>query len=146
MVKQGNGYKTRQSELVLHILMQQKDRHLAAEDVVDQLKAQGTAVSKATVYRHLDRLVEQNLVRRYHMGEGAGACYQYCGDDPDRHLHYHLKCVTCGELFHVSCEYLDTIAAHIWQEHRFRVDSSRTVLYGQCEHCREQEKEGEDSQ
>ena len=129
------GYKTKQSQLVLSFLMANRDRHLIADEVVEHLKQQGTAVSKATVYRQLDRLVEQSLVRKYILGDGTSACYQYCGDDLERHLHYHLKCCSCGELFHVSCNYLDTIAAHIFNEHHFQVDSSKTVLYGTCEAC-----------
>lgn len=135
---QANGYRTKQREKILEVLVKNQDRHLDAEQVAEYLKGQGTAVSKATVYRHLDRLVEQNLVRKYIVGDGFCACYQYCGDDIDRHLHYHLKCVRCGELFHVACDFLDTLAAHILREHHFCVDSSKTVLYGLCEHCQPQ--------
>ena len=142
-MKQGNHYKTRQSQLILDVLIQNRERHLAADEVAECLKKQGTAVGKATVYRQLDRLVEQNLVRRYHAGEGAGACYQYCGDDPDRNLHYHLKCVLCGTLFHVACATLDRIAAHVWNEHHFQVDSSQTVLYGRCQACQDVPSKGE---
>ena len=52
------GYKTKQSQLVLSFLMANRDRHLIADEVVEHLKQQGTGVSKATVYRQLDRLVK----------------------------------------------------------------------------------------
>lgn len=139
-IRQANGYRTKQSQMILKVLIENQHRHLAAEQVAESLKGQGTAVSKATVYRHLDRLVEQNLVRKYIVGDGSSACYQYCGDDIDRHLHYHLKCVCCGELFHVACDFLNQLAAHVFQEHHFRVDSSKTVLYGVCGHCQQSGK------
>ena len=75
-------------------------------------------------------------MRKYVIGDGASACYQYCGDDENRHLHHHLKCTGCGKLFHVECTYLNEIMKHVEQQHHFVVDFSKTVLYGLCDTCK----------
>lgn len=129
------GYRTRQRELIVQFLKENSGRHLVAEDVAEHLRLAGTAVGKATVYRTLERLVEQNTVRKYRLGEGKSACYQYVGDSPDCQEHYHLKCEGCGKLLHVECEYLQDISEHVLTHHHFHVNGAKTVLYGLCDHC-----------
>lgn len=128
------GYKTKQKELILDFLVTNKDRHVSAEELVDNLKSSGNSVGKSTVYRQLDKLVLQGYVRKFFVEEGIGACYQYC-DGSKCNEHYHLKCLQCGKLFHVKCNYLDTISTHVGNTHKFIIDNSKTVLYGICENC-----------
>ena len=51
------------------------------------------------------------------------------------HDHFHMKCLKCGRLFHLECDHLKDIAAHISKMHDFTIDSSRTVFYGICGEC-----------
>lgn len=131
-------YNTKQRELILKYLSESAGKHIKADNIIEYLKQNETPVGKSTVYRYLDTLVEENLVRKYTIEEGVGACYQYIGKEKNNHCreHYHLKCSNCGELFHVNCELMDEINAHILKEHNFQIDSSKTVFYGICEKCR----------
>ncbi len=129
------GYKTRQRERILRLLTENAGRHLSVDEVVDHLRGQGEPVGKSTVYRYLDRLVEQGLVRRYFLEERTGACYQYAGGEERCREHFHLKCIGCGGLLHVECSYLDEVAQHVASHHRFAIDHTKTVLYGLCELC-----------
>lgn len=134
-------YNTKQRELILKYLSESNGKHVKAEEILEYLKKNDTPVGKSTVYRYLDTLIEQELVRKYTVEEGQGACYQFVGDSKHKHCkeHYHLKCSQCGELFHVSCEAMDAINAHILKEHGFSVDNSKTVFYGVCKHCKNKE-------
>mgnify|MGYP001148932323 CR=1 FL=1 len=131
-------YNTKQRELILKCLSESDGEHIKAEDILDYLKSNDTPVGKSTVYRYLDALVEQNVVRKYTIEDGIGACYQFIGNDEHSHCkeHYHLKCSSCGKLFHISCNFMDEINKHILDEHNFVVDNSKTVFYGLCEKCR----------
>ena len=129
-----DGYKTRQRERILQFLTENRDRHLSAEDVAAHLRAQQLPVGRTTVYRTLDQLVEQGAVRRYYLGEGAGACYQFTGRE-DCHEHFHLKCTGCGRLIHVECDYLGEVSKHVLEHHQFTIDNTKTVLYGLCADC-----------
>lgn len=135
-------YNTKQRELILKYLCEKEGEHVKAEDILEYLKNNDTPVGKSTVYRYLEALVEQNLVRKYTIEEGKGACYQFIGNDDTHHCkeHYHLKCSDCGELFHVSCEFMDEINEHILNEHNFVIDKSKTVFYGTCEKCRKKKE------
>lgn len=139
-------YKTKQRELIWDYL-RDHGGHIAAEDIVEYLRGQGTSVGKSTVYRYLDRLVGEGTVRKFFLEEGMGACYQFVGDAGGCREHFHLKCLCCGKLFHIECDYLHEVQDHIFKSHRFFVDNTKTVLYGTCENCRatEETQSGENS-
>lgn len=130
------GYRTRQRELIWNYLCDHRAQHIVAEDIVEHLRAIGEPVGKSTVYRYLERLVEEGQVRKFFLEEGMSACYQLAaGEGEDCHEHFHLKCLRCGRLLHIECEYLSEVEQHIFGSHRFRVDNTKTVLYGICEDC-----------
>lgn len=134
-------YNTKQGELILTLLKSEPGRHFTADDIIRALSENGKSVGKATVYRHLDKLIKSGSVRKYIVDEGSSSCFEYIGGDNHCHEHYHLKCSSCGRLLHVKCEYLDEVAEHILGHHGFVISPEKTVLYGICEDCREAEHE-----
>lgn len=131
-----NGYKTRQRDLILNYFIKNNSKHVTAEEVLEHLKEQGNSVGKSTVYRFLEKLVEQGTVRRFFIEEGKGACYQYLGEQHQCHEHFHLKCVSCGVLLHIRCDLLIEAEKHILNNHDFTIDNTKTVLYGLCDKCK----------
>lgn len=130
------GYQTKQGAEIAALLQQYAEAHLTVEDIVRLLQERGCQVGKTTVYRHLDKLVAAGQVRKYFADSENGACYQYAADCPaDVPAHYHLKCTVCDALLHVSCDYLDKIAAHMLKQHGFFLSAERTILYGICNTC-----------
>ncbi len=95
------GYKTKQGELIFGLLENNSDRHLTAEEICGMLRAAGTSVGTATVYRNLEKLVSEGKVRRYRLEEGESACFQYMGD-VECYEHFHLKCPGCGTVIHLE--------------------------------------------
>ena len=132
------GYKTKQGERILETLIRNEDRHLTAEEICVLLKEEGAAVGTATVYRNLEKLVAEGTIRRYRLDEGESACYQYIGDG-SCHEHFHLKCLGCGEVIHLECDYLDELNSHLLEHHSFHLDRTKIVLYGLCSVCRSKE-------
>ena len=133
-MSKSTGYNTRQKENLLAFLVKNKERHTNVQEISAYLSGEGISVVTATIYRQLDRLVEQGIVRKYILDGKSGACYQYIEDD-DCHEHFHLKCTSCGQLIHIDCDFLAGINQHIYEHHRFSVDSSQTVFYGTCAQC-----------
>lgn len=134
--KEQKSYKTRQREQILNCLTENKAKHMTADEIVIWLKERKTDVGKATVYRTLDKLIEDGRARKYICEEGKSACYQYVDEQGECCRHFHLKCVECGRLIHLKCEYLSDLEQHIMKHHNFIVDNTKTVLYGICEDCR----------
>ena len=128
-------YKTRQRELIVTCLKNNSASSLTAEEISDRLKAEGFSVGKATISRHLDTLVANGSVRKFVAQRGASASYQYTSHNSDCAHHFHLKCLGCGTLVHMGCDFMQNIDRHILEHHGFAVDNSKTVLYGLCKNC-----------
>lgn len=128
-------YKTRQKEIILNLFLENKDKHLTAAEIVNHINKNDENIGTATVYRYLDKLVSNGVIRKYFLDDKTSACYQYIDPEHKCHEHFHLKCLVCGKLMHLDCDHMQTVSEHILAEHGFTVDNSRTVLYGRCKDC-----------
>ena len=128
------GYKTKQREIILKFLIENKERHVTVDEIVFDLREQGISVGKTTVYRYIDKLVEEGRARRFVSEEKNGAAFQYVENDRCDE-HFHLKCVECGKFIHLECDHLNDIARRVYEDHKFTIDRSKTVLYGICDEC-----------
>ena len=61
---------TRQRVVICGVLAAQADAHLSAEEVAERVRQALPDVNASTVYRTLDLLVEEGLVRRTDLGQG----------------------------------------------------------------------------
>ncbi len=128
-------YSTRQKEELLDAIKQLDDSHFTVDELFFRLHQQGCSIGKTTVYRQLENLMQQGIVRKYLIDPNQAACYQYVENEKDCQQHFHLKCVRCGRLLHLDCRELCDISDHVQKEHHFRIDHSKTVFYGICDQC-----------
>ena len=139
-MKQSGGYKTKQKEQILQYLTSHEGQHVTAQELSRHLEEEGTPVGTATIYRCLDQLVSEGVLRKYTFDSRTCACYEYLPHSHECKRHFHLKCLQCGKLYHVTCEHLSGLEDHILEHHGFQIDQSKTVLYGLCKACREKQK------
>lgn len=137
MMSDNSEYRTKQREAILHYLKNSNAGHVTIDEVLNMLKVQGESVGRTTIYRYMEKLTVQGILRKYYIEEGAGACYQYINESQKCHEHFHLKCLRCEQLLHLECNYLNGIGEHILKHHGFQIDNTKTVFYGICEKCRE---------
>ena len=130
-------YKTKQRESLLAYLETRPGAHITVGDVCAHFRAQGSAIGQSTVYRQLERLVDEGLVNKYVIDGSSPACFEYVGPDShaDAEVCFHCKCEKCGKLIHLHCDELESIGAHLLSHHGFRLNPMRTVFYGLCEDC-----------
>lgn len=131
-------YQTKQMNEVLSFLKTTKGKHVTVNEICEYFKTTGISVGTTTVYRHLERLIEQGIVTKYIVDGTTSACFEYVGDDTGNKVScYHCKCEKCGKLFHVQCHEVDALIHHMKDHHDFEVDPFRIVFYGICTDCRE---------
>lgn len=129
-------YMTKHSAEVAAYLKSRNGEHITAQDVCDHFRAIGNPISTTTVYRQLERLVEEGTVNKYIIDASSPACFEYSGHEEAEHTScYHCKCEKCGRLIHLHCHEIEALFFHMEQEHHFRLDPSRTVFYGICQEC-----------
>ena len=135
-------YNTRPRDRILKSISSFETAHFTVSDVVARLRAEGQTVGRATVYRTVERMAEDGELRKYIVDGTTAACYQRVEGNSGASCreHFHLKCEKCGRLIHAECEELRKIVSHMKEEHRFLIDSSKTVFYGLCEDCAGEEE------
>ena len=129
-------YNTKNQELLLQYLKETAGRHVTVQDICDHFKSHGNAIGTTTVYRQLERFVDEGIVNKYLLDGSSAAYFEYvdhdhCGEETC----FHCKCEKCGKLIHLHCEEMEAIQNHIMAHHGFKLDSVKTVFYGICEDC-----------
>ena len=135
----GAGYKTKQREILIKYFEKKPGEHITAGDVYEYLKGRGESIGQSTVYRQLEKLVDEGILNKYIMDSSSPACFEYVGMavHKDAKTCFHCKCEKCGRLIHLHCDELNEIAGHLKSDHGFKLNPLRTVFYGLCEECSE---------
>ncbi len=112
-------------------MLKESARFHTAQDVHDRLRAQGTGVGLATVYRTLQALAraEKVDVLRTPVGEVA---YRLCRTETH---HHHLVCTECGISVEVANPALERWANDSAARHGFTHESHTAEIYGLCPSC-----------
>lgn len=129
-------YKTKNRQLLLEYLAANAGRHVTAQEIIEHFKGLGISMGTATVYRQLERFMEEGLVNKYLADGNGAAAFEYVDRDHcGEHTCFHCKCEKCGALIHLHCHELEAIERHIFAHHGFKLDSMKTVFYGVCDQC-----------
>jgi Fur family ferric uptake transcriptional regulator len=128
-------YHTRQGQCILDYMKSLGGSHITVNQIVRHFEDTEEAVGQTTVYRHLEKLTAEGLIRKYVLHDGKSACYQYINEEKHCREHFHLKCEHCGILIHVDCDFLNEIARHLLRKHHFQINMLQTVFYGTCKKC-----------
>ena len=130
-------YVTQQRKDLLEYFQTMEGQHVTAADVVDCFHRNGKKIGITTVYRQLEKMVDEGIVRKYIIDANSPACFEYVGEDDvcQDPVCFHCKCEKCGKLIHLHCDELKGIAEHLQKHHRFALNAMRTVFYGVCEDC-----------
>ena len=108
------------------------DEHRDAEEIYLSLRNEGMSVSRATVYRTIDVLVKNNLVRKLELGDGR-ARYEH---KMDLEHHDHLICVQCGKIEEFMDETIEEIQETIVNDLGFKLIRHIHQLFVICNNCR----------
>ena len=134
-----SGYRTRNREMMLAYLKENRERTVYASDIRQHMIDQGANVNITTIYRFLDKLQEEHKVLKYASDKGESTGFQYIDDDTGCEDHLHVKCACCGRVVHLNCGFMDEIKNHLKCHHNFELQCSGSSLFGICENCREKE-------
>jgi len=127
---------TRQRKAILEML-KSTDTHPTADDVYGAVRQQLPHVSLGTIYRNLEILCHNDLVRKLDM---AGAQSRY---DGDMSQHYHVRCIYCnriGDMRIASMTFAESIK---YAPKHFVIVGHNLKFLGVCSDCRKRGLEDE---
>ena len=122
---------TRQRAAIWEVLSAETEAHLGADVIAERVRWLEAGVNASTVYRSLDVLVEEGLVRRTDLGTGR-AVYELAHEHP----HHHLVCESCGVVVHVHDDALGDVAGRLDERFGFRLGDRELTYFGTCTACR----------
>ena len=133
-------YKTHQREAVLSFLASHSEIQYSMDELVQSLSAihGENAPGKSTVYRLINKLVEDGTVKRFEKNNSKQFVYQIAGGE-ECHHHLHMKCLNCGRLLHMEHELSEELIGLIYGDSDFTVDQEQTTLFGCCKECKKAE-------
>ena len=115
--------------LVMHRLLRDRDRHVTAEELLDEASSQLPGVSLPTVYSTLELFEDLGVVRRVNDGGGTLSW------DTRRDEHSHLVCRRCGRIEDIATQIDLAGARRSAKRAGFAPDSAEVVVSGLCADC-----------
>ena len=126
------GFKiTPQRIAVLEEIIKDKG-HRVSEDIYLAIKSGKTYVSRATVYRTLDILVQNQFVRKLNLGDGKA---RYERKINSQH-HDHLVCIRCRKIIEFMDPNIEMLQEKIAIKYQFSLKRHVHQLFGICKECR----------
>lgn len=130
---------TPQRRLVMEIFLENRERHLSAEEVYQLGRDRGEEIGLATIYRTLELLEGLGLLHKLNFGDGRSR-YELSRQDISVHHHHHLVCLGCEGIFEVEDDLLYQLEEVIEKKHRFRICNHNLQFYGYCRLCQGEKK------
>ena len=107
---------TRQRQAVWNEI-QKSHEHRDAEEIYISIRNSGSKVSRATVYRTIDLLVNNRLLRKMDMGDGRN---RFEPRLDDKH-HDHIICLETGDIIEFYSDELERLQETIAKDHGYEL-------------------------
>ena len=124
---------TPQREKILRVLLENKEKHLSAEDVYYIVKQKSIGIGLATVYRTLELFLDNGVVRSLDFGDGKKR-YELENADQEHH-HHHAICLNCNKVIEIKEDLLDELEKRVQKEYDFKVINHELKFFGYCSDC-----------
>lgn len=105
-------------------VLSSKRTHLTTEDIQVLLPQIGVA----TIYRNLDTLEQQGLVRKLRVGK-KGAYYEFIRED-----HAHFQCTICGQIYDLPID-ATGLFSEVAKVCGYELESCDVLCRGTCKNC-----------
>jgi Fur family ferric uptake transcriptional regulator len=123
-------YSTRQGADVRDA-MTQIEGFKTAQQVHEFLRAAGSKIGLATVYRHLAEMAEEGEVDSLRNPNGE-TVFRRCGAESH---HHHLVCRSCGKTLEFEGPEVEAWAERVAKRARFVEVSHSVEVFGTCSDC-----------
>lgn len=124
------GYRATATRRAVVDLIDRREGHFTAADLVADAKVRRLRIGRATIFRTLDVLAELRAVERIDLPNGEHA---YVACEPAHH--HHVVCSVCGRNRDIDDAGLRSVVREIAQRTGFRIDAHRLELFGRCPEC-----------
>tara|TARA_Y100000590_G_scaffold469526_1_gene657529 strand:+ start:3644 stop:4075 length:432 start_codon:yes stop_codon:yes gene_type:complete len=129
LLKEGLKFTPQRLEILEEVVL--GAGHRECEEIYLSMKKKGKQISRATVYRTIDILVRNDLVRKLELGDGRA---RYESKFNSSH-HDHLICTSCGIIKEFVDDEIENKQEKIAQKNGFVLSKHIHQLFGLCKKC-----------
>ena len=140
-VRPAGSKRSSKRDLIVNVFLRQEG-HLTADDLFDLIRREDSAradgqppsqrISRATVYRTLQWMVDAGIARKVDFGEG-----RFRFEHSYRHpRHFHLICKSCNRSFEFLSSDIESLIEEVAGARNFAARQSVLQIHGTCEACR----------
>lgn len=108
------------------------ERHVSAEDLLNQVKHERADIGYTTVYRTLKLIVSSGLGEMVDFDDGVRRYERKVG----REYHAHFICTKCGHNFEIFDEKIKELSFRLAESKSFIPTKHRFEIFGICEPCK----------
>jgi len=119
---------TRQRRVILEELRKMKT-HPTADEVYEVVRKKLPRISLATVYRNLEMLAREGIIKKLEMGGGPKRF------DGDIKPHHHICCIRCGRVDDIYVDIPFPITDNVRKATPYKIIGYRFELVGLCPKC-----------
>jgi Fur family ferric uptake transcriptional regulator len=123
------GFKLTPARLAVVQVLENSQDHLCHNQILEEGQKIYPKLSRATVYRTMDMLVELKLVRPLYLNEPTQRFVSALGG------HHHLVCTQCGDTIEFHDCVTGPLAQRLTEQHNFRIHSHLLEFHGLCSAC-----------
>ena len=129
-LRPAGGKRSSKRDLIVNVFLHQ-DGHLSADDLVDLMRQEDQKISRATVYRTLQWMVDAGIARKVDFGDGRSR-FEHAYRHP---RHFHLICKSCNRSSEFLSSDIEVLLEEITVERGFEPQQSVLQIYGICDDC-----------
>ena len=130
-LRPAGGRRSNKRDFIVNTFLRQEG-HISADELVDTIRGQDSRISRATIYRTLQWMVDAGIARRVDFGEG-----RFRFEHSYRHpRHFHLICKSCNQSFEFLSSDIEALIEEVASARKFDARQSVLQIYGTCESCR----------
>ena len=107
--------------------------HPTADEVYEAVHEGHPSISRATVYRTLNRLSDEGVVARVRINNGADHF------DHQSFEHYHVRCTSCGRVDDVMIPLLENVNEAAERATGYRITGHSLQFDGICPACQKED-------
>lgn len=127
---------TKQREVIIDVLIKNKNVHLNLEQIYNKAKDYYSNISPATIYRNITYLEKKGIIKKF-ISYDKKSYYEiedlYLNQSINHHDHFF--CLKCGSIIEFYCKEIEILQEQIAQKYNFKTFNHKLEIFGECANC-----------
>ncbi len=132
-LKKNKMFFTKERSMLLHFIFDQTG-HFSADELLFEVQRSNKKISRATLYRSLNQLVEVGILSESDFGHGHTHYEITLGERP----HVHLICTDTGQVREVHSRKLEQTLTELATRENFKIKQYKIQIFGKSKNWKQE--------